>query len=117
MSDHLPECGFSPGQPGWVTINAGWVTINDGVPQPYVKPSPCICDRLRACEQRVRLEDDDYAYVTAQAEAEGRRHGWREALDAAREEVARLQHKPGANIANAVSAIDALFENPDDQRL
>lgn len=36
-------------------------------------------------------------------------------LDAAREAVARLQHKPGASIANAVSAIDALSENPDDQ--
>lgn len=29
-------------------------------------------------------------------------------LEAAREAVARLQHKPGASIANAVSAIDAL---------
>ena len=36
-------------------------------------------------------------------------------LEAAREAVARLQHKPGASIANAVSAIDALSENPDDQ--
>ena len=36
-------------------------------------------------------------------------------LNAAREAVARLQHKPGASIANAVSAIDALSENPDDQ--
>ena len=36
-------------------------------------------------------------------------------LEAARGAVARLQHKPGASIANAVSAIDALSENPDDQ--
>ena len=32
-------------------------------------------------------------------------------LEAAREAVARLQHKPGANIANAVSAIDALVRD------
>lgn len=68
----------------------------------------CICGRLRACEQRVRMEDDDYAYVAAQAEADGRWRGWTEALDAAREAVARLQHKPGASIANAVSAIAAI---------
>lgn len=47
----------------------------------------CICDELRACEQRVRMEDDDYAYVAAQAEADGRWRGWDEALDAAREAV------------------------------
>jgi predicted transcriptional regulator len=37
------------------------------------------------------MNDDDYAYVAAQAEAEGRRRGWNEALDAAREAVAETQ--------------------------
>ena len=96
MTDHLPECPHS---------NSRTVTFYGGY---------CVCPLLRACEQRVRLEDDDYAYVAAQAEADGRRRGWSEALDAAREAVARLQHKPGASIANAVSVIDALSENPDD---
>lgn len=39
------------------------------------------------------------------------------ALDAAREAVVRLQHKPGASIVNAVSAIDALSENLDEQQV
>lgn len=40
------------------------------------------------------MNDDDYAYVAAQAEAEGRRRGWNEALDAAREAVATQQYIP-----------------------
>ena len=48
MTDHLPECGYSPGQPGFGGINSGIPST-----QPYLAPSPCICDRLRACEQRV----------------------------------------------------------------
>lgn len=39
MSDHLPECWFhDPAKTPSVAVNDGW---------------PCICDRLRACEQRV----------------------------------------------------------------
>ena len=72
MTDHLPECDYSDND---LEFPESW-TIDC-----------CICDRLHACEQRVRLEDDDYAYVAAQAEAEGRWRGWREALDAAREAV------------------------------
>ena len=37
------------------------------------------------------MNDDDYEYVAAQAEAEGRRRGWSEAIDAARDAVA-AQH-------------------------
>ena len=36
------------------------------------------------------MNDDDYAYVAAQAEAEGRRRGWNEALDAAQNAVCAL---------------------------
>ena len=78
---------------------------------------PCICDRLRACEQRVRMEDDDYAYVSAQAEADGRRRGWVEALDAAREAVAASSGHYDLCICDecygtdaALAAIDALRE-------
>ena len=78
----------------------------------------CCCAALRACEQRVRMEDDDYAYVSAQAEADGRRRGWSEALDAAREAVAGLKRHvefPGAPVNYIhpdffLAAIDALRE-------
>ena len=75
----------------------------------------CICTELRACEQRVRLEDDDYAYVAAQAEAEGRRRGWNEALDAAREAIRNREdgeYFPWAQVEIALAAIDALREEP-----
>lgn len=58
MTDHLPECGYSPGQPGFGGINSGIPST-----QPYLAPSPCICDELRACEQRVRQEIDRKAFV------------------------------------------------------
>lgn len=52
---------------------------------------------------------DDCAYVVAQAEAEGRRRGWNEALDAAREAVERVStlFEP---LGPALAAIDALRE-------
>ena len=110
MNKHLPECGYSPGQPGFGGINSGIPST-----QPYLAPSPCICDRLRACEQRIRLADDDYAYVAGQAEADGRRRGWNEALDAAREAVAALDIgrdvRYGSHV-HALAAIDALREKP-----
>ena len=79
----------------------------------------CICPELRACEQRVRREDDDYAYVAAQAEADGRRRGWSEALDAAREAVQLMKKPPPAlgwygAMLSAVAAIDALRDEPAD---
>jgi predicted transcriptional regulator len=78
MIDHLPECIYAPRN----------VDPDKGIEWGGL---PCICAALRACEQRVRREDDDYAYVAAQAEADGRRHGWNEALDAALEAVAETQ--------------------------
>ena len=99
MSDHLPEC------------------LHDD--DTYGLRGLCICDELRACEQRIRLADDDYAYVAGQAEADGRRRGWNEALDAAREAVAGLPEVAGwtgelAIIRKpiALDAIDALKEKP-----
>lgn len=57
-----------------------------------------------------KWEDDDYAYVVAQAEADGRRRGWNEALDAAREAVERVStlFEP---LGPALAAIDALRPN------
>ena len=66
------------------------------------------------------MNDDDYAYVAAQAEAEGRWRGWSEALDAAREAVMALCQHPKSmpngwlcSHALAASTIDALRDNND----
>lgn len=79
------------------------------------------------------MNDDDYAYVAAQAEAEGRRRGWNEALDAAKVAVEGIrdaiythyridceplgkvdwsQHRKCDPIDEVVAAIDALRKNP-----
>ena len=95
MSNHLPECPHS--EPA---LSPGFLVM-------------CICVRLRACEQRIRLADDDYAYVAGQAEADGRRRGWNEALDAARKAVGDLPHpmidvECECGACAALTAIDAL---------
>lgn len=43
-------------------------------------------------------EDDDYAYVAAQAKAEGHIGGWNDALEAARERIMRLPYEIDVNI-------------------
>ena len=81
-----------------------------------MKRAGCICDRLRACEERVRSEDDDYAYVAAQAEADGRRRGWSEALDAAIGVVVTWQADRALPPFTALlAALNALREQPADQ--
>ena len=98
MTGHLPDCD------DYAFSGAGFHPNCDRI---------CICRQVRRIEQRVRLENDDYAYVAAQAEADGRRRGWNEALDAAREAVERVStlFEP---LGPALAAIDALSENPDD---
>ena len=63
---------------------------------------PCICDRLRACEQRVWK---DPLLVAS------RRAGWNDALVMAREAVERVStlFEP---LGPALAAIDALREKP-----
>lgn len=88
LQGHLPECPVPEMDGLWsLPLHPEDAEIN------------CICDRLRACEKRVRMEDDDYAYVAAQAEAEGRRRGWANAMDAAREAVAAI-HDPNCTICH-----------------
>lgn len=104
IAEHLPEC----------PVMNGAVCPHD--PRCNCQ---CMCKMLRACEQRVRLEDDDYAYVAAQAETDGRRRGWNEALDAAREAVMRTcGHTKYEGCSpclhdDALAAIDALRDNND----
>ena len=91
MNDHLPECGYSPGQPGFGGINSGIPST-----QPYLAPSPCICERLRACEKRVNSSNlTMWNHTQQQAQhmidsglGIAWKDGFKEALDAAREAVA-----------------------------
>ena len=89
MTEHLPECPVAAARPGTFTS--------------------CICDRLRACEERVLGERDELVGVTAF-------RAFRAGLAAAREAVAALVterelRSPSGldiDIHEALSAIDAL---------
>ena len=101
MSDHLPECTYSPGQPGF-----GGTTSGIPSTQPYFAPSPCICDRLRACEQRVREE-----WCEAQSESwgQGFNHGLLMAARSIREQPTQRQEYWVYIRRNEIlAAIDAL---------
>ena len=64
----------------------------------------------------MRSEDDDYAYVAAQAEADGRRRGWSEALDAAIGVVVTWQaDRALPPFTSLLAALNALREQPADQ--
>lgn len=66
--------------------------------------------------------DYDYAYLVSQAESDGRRRGWNEALDAARKSVeivppSLYSYRPDESLrdvgiwkSNVLAAIDALRE-------
>ena len=88
MSDHLPECECYGKNHGECAL--------------------CICDRLRACEQRVTHkeflldEGDPYREVY--------RAGYRKGLAAAREVVSWTQ-----DVDDALDAINALAEMDDPQ--
>lgn len=118
MRNHLPECWFSdPEKVPAVAVNDGW---------------PCICDRLRACEQRVnssnltlwdRTQEQSQHMITSGLGIAWK-DGFKEGLDAAREAVEAVDppseayddwHPKGKRLA--LSAIDTLREersgNPD----
>ena len=73
--NHLPECGYTPEQLGFGGINSGIDST-----QPFISGHPCICDRLRASEQRVREE-------WYEVQSETWEQGYKYALDAARQVV------------------------------
>lgn len=93
MSDHLPECIYTPER-----FDPEQNIVWDG--------KPCICDRLRACEQRVREEDRALIAVEQTTLAELNAE-YRKGLDAAREAVERVStlFEP---LGPALAAIDAL---------
>lgn len=119
MSDHLPECWFH--DPAKIPA----VAVNDGY--------PCICDRLRACEQRAAKEAADRV-MSMRYRVNARWQEMKEALafaagvQAAREAVAALEplldrskHEGGYDCCgcvtvgylwtDALDAIDALKES------
>ena len=102
MTNHLPEC---PTEVVYdITSSPLVMTIYDEL--------HCICDRLRACEQRVREEERGGAPVAA-IELAGYTRGYGEALDAARKAVAALIVFPqpvAPTLEDALGAINALRE-------
>ena len=109
LQGHLPECPTTTDPHG----------LDDG----YACPCECQCEILRACEERLR---EGWCVSTC-----GNTHytiGYEEALDAAREAVAKeAEHGPLYSVRNsgdaqrgwdamsrhALAAIDALRENAD----
>ncbi len=102
MSEHLPECWYS--DPDKVPA----VVANDGY--------PCVCDRLRACEQR--MLDDDVPAAAYHGE-KGYTMGYAAALDAAEQVVAACGNGKGyiysdtmTGVEWALDAIRSLKEKP-----
>ena len=94
MSGHLPECGVR--KPCGVCGNITYAV--------------CICDRLRACEQRVRQDCDDLGLIGYGSER-GYDDGYAAALDAAKSRARMQMERNGVGepeISLAVAAIDAL---------
>ena len=95
MTEHLPEC---------------WAT------HPSDPPAWCICDELRACEERVTKRWEDLrGWGETHAFKSGKDSGWEDGLYAAREAVAALAterelRSPSSldiDIHEAIAAIDA----------
>lgn len=108
---HLPEC------PCPTADDDPWYCCPEcdpGVTPPWERA--CICDRLRACEQRVKRVERALWHL--KGATYGREQGWNEALDAAREAVEGLRGEDpswdGTQWNNALycaeQAIDALRE-------
>lgn len=95
MTEHLPEC--------WHHLDL-----------PDRDMRPCICDRLSACEARIRADQASADRVIAAfAEAEGR---YAAGLDAAREAIVALPHFGDfVDTVDVFAAIDALKEKPSPQ--
>ena len=107
--NHLPECGYTPEQLGFGGINSGIDST-----QPFISGHPCICDRLRACEQRVnssnltmwdRTQEQAQQMVTSGLGIAWK-DGFKEGINAAREAVAALQ-------MGVLTTVDLLLKRQD----
>lgn len=93
MTEHLPECDTQ-----------------------YNGLLPCICEALRACEERGW--DEAYAAGFNHGRAHGEllscpishKHGYEQGVQDAREAVAALDACPECAVDDALAAIDALLE-------
>ena len=98
---HLPECIYTP---EWFDPEQN--IIWDG--------KPCICDRLRACEQRVLSVAGPHNY------SRGRKDGYANGVQAARDAVAaaslRIPYEDRRHVYldDALAAIDALRGEPNE---
>ena len=115
---HLPECSYTPGQPGFGGLNSGVPST-----QPYIPGSPCICPSLRACEQRVREEESRNVIGSVSLAAIGEANlqqyqlGFATALDAAREAISKIPKEDGGychvlHACDVEAAIDDLRNPP-----
>jgi hypothetical protein len=90
MSTHFPEC------------------INDGgscCPWMGDCTCQCICDILRACEERVTKQNETNIFDLYDAEYE---NGYEDGINAAIIAVQELMNKPGAHGEHYLSAINHL---------
>ena len=119
--DHLPECPLVEAcndeipEHGYCSMQHGMFCIHCH--------QWCICDALRACEQRVKRFGRPLWHL--KGATWGHEQGWNEALDAAREAVAGLrtygdhgevippdEEAAVIYVTDALAAIDALKEKP-----
>jgi hypothetical protein len=90
MSTHFPECiNFAGPCCPWM----GDCTCQ------------CICDILRACEERVTKQNETNIFDLYDAEYE---NGYEDGINAAIVAVQELMNKPGAHAEHYISAIDLL---------
>ena len=117
MTDHLPECPLLEPCDDEVPEH-GYCSMQQGVFCIHCHQW-CICDRLRACEQRVAI----YEFMSSAYFAKARRHLIGQTLDAVREAVDGCcvldsvdteddEFLPGSFLdqAEVLAAIDALRE-------
>ena len=115
MKDHLPEC------PAGYVADLCTTDIDPVLQEPSCNHCVgqgciCICNRLRACEQRVAAMRKDSGELWLDGYGTGFQDGHSYALDAAREAVDIMVIETAGNSAATVNqalvAIDALREKP-----
>lgn len=117
MSEHLPECPLLEPCDDEVAEH-GYCSMQRGVFCIHCHQW-CACDRLRACEDRIKTPLLAIIKAGGKAYAEGWEWGRAEALDEARNEAALAMsaidtYLPPDEHNHVLAAIDALRETSDD---